>query len=181
MKEQILVRRYAEAFMSYAADTIGIKQATDEFRVLKWIVVENPQFIEILSNPAAVYGEKKNLVEKVLGKHFSRELCNFLDLLVDKRRIDLLVGIADYIRINYALDGAVETVLRMAYPLELDLIAAIKTKLEKKFDRPVKLYLALDPTLLGGVQIVMGNTIIDGSVKKRLTELKDKLQSASVV
>jgi len=181
MKTQILVRRYARAFIEVAEKSIGIKAATDEFRVLKWIAVENPGFLEVLNNESIMHTEKVEFITRIGQGRFSQELVNFLTLLIERQRITLLVDIADYIRVHYARDGAVETVLRMAYPLELDMIAAIKAKLEKMINRPVKLFMAMDPTLLGGVQIVMGNTIIDGSVKKRLAELKDKLKGISVV
>jgi F-type H+-transporting ATPase subunit delta len=181
MKTKVLVRRYAGAFMQAAEASIGVKTATDEFRILKWIAVENPGFLDVLNNISIVHAEKLDFIKRVAGERFSGELLNFLNLLIERHRINLLVDIADYIRVHYAREGAVETVLRSAYPLELDAITAIKAKLEAKLACPVKIFMAMDPGLIGGVQIVMGDVIIDGSVKKRLTELKDKLKGISVV
>jgi len=181
MKEHVIVRRYAEAFISYAKDTIGLHPAIEEFRVLKWIAVENKPFMKFLNNPGMMESEKLSFLNKVLGGRFSPELLDFLKLLIEKHRVKFLVDIADYIRVNYAREGAIETVVQSAYPLEMDILTDLKKKLEKKMDRPVKLYLSMDPDLKAGIKVIMGNTVIDGSIRKRLAELKEKLRALSVV
>ena len=65
--------------------------------------------------------------------------------------------------------------LKTAFPLELDLIRRIEAALKKKFKQDLRFYINLDGSLLGGVQVVIGNTIIDGSVKKRLEGLRERL------
>jgi len=59
-------------------------------------------------------------------------------------------------------------------------VERIKAKLEEKLGKKMHLYLDLDPDLLGGVQIKIGNILIDGSVRRRLDELKQKLMTIQV-
>ncbi len=73
-----------------------------------------------------------------------------------------------------------DVLLRTAFPLELDLIKKIEVVLRKRFKQDLRFYIDLDGSLLGGVQVVIGNTIIDGSVVKRLDELKGKLTTVSM-
>ena len=181
MKKKILARRYGEAFISYSEETIGLKRAVEEFKVLRWIIAENPGFVGFLTNQGVMQSEKVDFVEKVLDGNFSDEIRNFLKVLIAKRRINFLPDIADYIRENYAHEGALETVLTSAFPQDSDILQGIKAKIEKHTGRKVALYLAIDPDLKGGEQLVMGNKIIDGSVKQRLTELKEKLQALVIV
>ena len=101
---------------------------------------------------------------------------NFLFLLLENRRVNLLVEIADYIRENYAHQEAQNALLKTTYPLELEVIQKLKTGLETALNKKLNLYLELDPTLLGGVQVVIGSMIIDGSVRKRIEEAREKLR-----
>jgi F-type H+-transporting ATPase subunit delta len=181
MKRKILARRYGEAFISYSEETIGKAQAVEEFKVLRWIVTKNPEFVKFLTNLGVMQSEKVDFIEKVLNGNFSIEMRNFLKLLIAKRRINFLPDIADYVREHYAHEGSIETILKSAYPQDDDIIKGIKAQIKEHTGLKVDLYIAIDPDLKGGTQLTMGNKIIDGSVQRRLTELKEKLQAVVIV
>jgi F-type H+-transporting ATPase subunit delta len=82
--------------------------------------------------------------------------------------------------VAYAHLGETEAVLKTSFPLDLDLIKEIKEKLEKKFNRNFRFYIDLDGSMLGGVQVIIGNTIIDGTVVRRLSDLREKLLTVRV-
>jgi F-type H+-transporting ATPase subunit delta len=88
--------------------------------------------------------------------------------------------IAEYLLLNYAHEGEEEVVLRTSLPLDIGLIKRIEEKLSERYGKKFKFYIDLDGSLLGGVQVVMGNTIFDGSVRKRLSDLKEKLKETEV-
>jgi F-type H+-transporting ATPase subunit delta len=125
--------------------------------------------------------EKCGTIEKVMEANFSQEFRQFLRLLLEKGRIDKIVDIAEYVRVTYAHGNEVEALLRTTYPLDLDILEVLKERLQKKLNKKFNLFLELDPDLLGGVQLIVGNTIIDSSVRKRLDELKQKLLGVRVV
>lgn len=180
MRENIIVKRYAQAFIAYADETIGTEKAVKEFKGLKKMISDNPQISSFLNSPQILNREKEELIGAIFKENFSQELKQFLNLLIEKKRIDLLVDIADYIRINYSHGEAIDAVLRSAYFLDLDLISQIKQKLELKLGKKFNFYLELDASLLGGVQVVIGNKIIDGTLRKRLDDLKEKLKQGAV-
>jgi len=124
--------------------------------------------------------EKLKTIETVLAG-YSDEFRQFLRLLLEHGRIRKISEVAEYIRVAYSFGNKVEALLRTTYPLDLDLLKMVKEKLEKKLNKKFNLYLELDPDLLGGVQLIVGNSIIDGSVKNRLSELKQKLSALRVV
>ena len=99
----------------------------------------------------------------------------FLKLLLDKKRFDIFPDAAEYLRAKYSHHGQVDVLLKTAFPLELDLIKKIEEVLKNKLKKNLRFYIDLDGDLLGGVQVIIGNTIIDGSIRKRLEELKHKL------
>ncbi|MBI4981816.1 MAG: ATP synthase F1 subunit delta [Candidatus Omnitrophica bacterium] len=180
VKDEIVVKRYADAFIGYAKENIGLERAVEDFKNLKTVIRDNPEFFSLLCGMALGLGEKFNLLEKVLGADFSQETKNFLKLLLDKERIDKLLDIAEYIRVTFSHAGEEDVLLRISFPLDLETIKKIEDTLEKHFNKKFKFYIDLDGSLLGGIQVVIGNTIIDGSVKRRLVDLKEKLMTARV-
>ena len=180
MTDRVVVKRYAEAFMDFAAGSIGLKKALQDLKNLKFLIEQNAGFMNILRSLDVSYSEKCDFIDRTLDENFSRETGQFLKLLLEKQRIDKLVDIADYIRVAYAHLGETEAVLKTSFPLDLDLIEEIKKRLEEKFKRKFRFYIDLDGTMLGGVQVIIGNTIIDGTVRKRLSDLKEKLSGVKV-
>ncbi|MFH0855405.1 MAG: ATP synthase F1 subunit delta [Candidatus Omnitrophota bacterium] len=180
MREIIVVKRYSEAFMDFAKETIGLERAAEEFKTLKLLMQANPEFKQLLGSFELSENEKVDFIDKVLGQDYSPEFRQFLKLLIQKNRIDKLHDIADYVRVAYAHLGETEAILRTSFPLDLDLVKEIKERLEKKFNRSFRFYIDLDGSMLGGVQVIIGNTIIDGTVARGLSDLREKLLTVRV-
>jgi F-type H+-transporting ATPase subunit delta len=180
VKEKIIAKRYAEAFLGFAKETVGTERVVAELKNLKIILHSNPDFEGFLYNPEIATAEKCSVIDAVLGSHFSQETRQFLKLLLQKERITQINAVCDYVRMTYAHGEGVEAVLKTSYPLDLDLIQKIKSRLENKLQKKLNLYLELDADLLGGVQIRIGNMILDGSVKRQLEELKRQLKNTQV-
>lgn len=180
MKEKIIAKRYAEAFLGYAKQSIGRQRAIEDLKNLKIILHSNLDFKEFLFNPEITFSEKREVINKVLQASFAEETLQFLQLLIEKERISFIIEICDYVRINYSHGEAVDAVLKTSYPQDLELMQELKSRLENKLGTKLNLFLDLDPSLLGGAQIRIGNYIIDGSARRRLEELKEKLMRAQV-
>ncbi len=181
MKEKIIAKRYAEAFLRYAKASIGKERPVSDLKNLKIILHSNLDFEEFLYNPEITYSEKCEVIDKVLQGVIAEETRHFLKLLIEKERIEFIIEICDYVRVNYSHGEAVDAVLKTSYPLDIEFIQAIKGMLEEKLQGKLNLFLDLDPSLLGGVQVCIGNYIIDGSVRRRLDELKEKLMAVQII
>ena len=165
--------------MGYAKHTIGLTEAVEELKNLKIILFGNPDFQEFLENLNILYKEKCDVIDAAL-KDFSNETRVFMKLLLGHGRIKNIIAITDYVRINYSRGEAIGALLKTSYPLDLALIEDIKEKMEHEFKKKLSLHIELDANLLGGVQVTAGNTVIDGSVRRRLDELKEKLTTLRV-
>lgn len=182
MKTKIITKRYAEAYVESNLKLQGLEKISGEFKALKRCLYDSPDIMSFFSNPEITYSEKVAFIDKVFGIDFSVEFCDFLKYLITKKRIDMLPEIAEYIRVNFSHGEALEAVLKTTLPLEVKDVEDIKKKLEKKFERKINLYIDLDPSLLGGIKVVIKNTIIiDGSVRKRLEDLRSKLEMVRVI
>ena len=180
INDEIIAKRYANAFLSYVKGTIGFVQGLDELQRAKRIMRDNPRLKKFLENPAITNSEKDKVVDAVFKNEFNEELLHFLKLLIDKKRIGLFIDIAEYTRVHYAHGVEVDTLLKTSYPLETNTIQRIKDALEKRLNKKLHLYVQLDADLVGGACVQVGNLIIDGSVKKRLEDMKEKLNILKV-
>jgi len=175
IKDKAVVSRYAEAFLSFARANCGEKKALEDLAIVKNIIRENPGFGNLMDNPEISYAEKCVIIDEVTKHGPAEDMRNFLKLLLEKKRFNIFLEVAEYLRVKYSHQGQVDVLLKTAFPLELDLIKKIEEVLENKFKQKLRFYIDLDGDLLGGVQVIIGNTIIDGSVKKRLDDLREKL------
>ncbi|MDD5116186.1 MAG: ATP synthase F1 subunit delta [Candidatus Omnitrophica bacterium] len=180
IKNKVIVNRYAEAFMSLAREGCGIEKALEDLVGVRSVIRDNPGFAELMYNPEISYIEKCAVIDAAIRDGFCDDIRNFLKLLVDKKRFDIFMDVVEYLRAKYAHHGQIDVLLKTAFPLDLDLIKRIEGVLKKRLERDLRFYIDLDGSLLGGVQVVVGNTVIDGSVSKRLSELKEKLIAVSI-
>ena len=180
IKERAVVIRYAEAFISSARKAIGLDKALADMRMVKDLIRDNLELKEFFEASDITAYEKERLIEHVLKNEVSEDALNFLKLLLEKKRIYLFMDIVEYLRLTYAHEGEEEVLLRTSFPLDLDLIKRLEDKLRVKYGKKFKFYINLDGSLLGGAQVVIGNTILDGSVRMRLLDLKEKLKATEV-
>lgn len=180
MKTRILAKRYAEAFLGYVRLTRGMEQAVGEMQRVKEILRLNPELGGFFANRNITCREKCSLVEAVFAGVLLAETRTFFKLLIEKDRIDLIREIAEYVRVTYAHGGKTDAVLKTTFPLDTDLLDAVKHRLEEKLGKRLNLYIDMDSTLLGGMRVEIGTTIIDGSAVRRIDELKQKLAKVQV-
>ena len=178
---EIITRRYCEAFVEFVKRTIGLDRCIDEAKALKNIIANNPEFMELLFSPAITKNEKFQFIDEVLKENFSQEFIFFLKLVVEKNRTEWLVSMLDYLRVNFSHGEASEAIIKSAGLLDLDTLKEIEEKVQQKLKKKLYFYLELDPELLGGVQVIIGNTIIDGSVKRRMEELRSKVKATRII
>ena len=182
IRDEVVAKRYADAFLAYSKEDIGFDKGLEELRDIKHILRDNPDFKDFLEAPDIANIEKYNSLDKILRKYCSEGMRNFLKILIEKRRINLFTDIAEYARITYAHSGIkIDAILKTTYPIDTPLLKDIHDALEKRVNRKLDIHLELDPDLLGGVYAKIGNIVIDGSVRRRLDDLKEKLTVLKVI
>ncbi|MFH0754657.1 MAG: ATP synthase F1 subunit delta [Candidatus Omnitrophota bacterium] len=175
MKDRLVAKRYAEAYVQFSKDRIGLPRCISDMKDLRSVMRQNKDLISFLRAPEIAKNDKAALIDRVLGEMLSDETRTFIKYLLEKSRVDLLIEVTDYVRIVYSHGDVVDVVLRTTFPLELEIVERIKNTVAVFAKKKVNLYLQLDPDLLGGVQIMIGNILIDGSVRNRLMQLKKQL------
>jgi F-type H+-transporting ATPase subunit delta len=180
IKHMALASRYARAFIEYCSGGIGAEAGLEDLKKVRLLLAGNHELTEAFVNPEITCSDKCGMVDQIFADGFSVEIRYFLKTLIENKRFGFFAEIAECARMKYAYEGKGEALIKTSYPLDPDLITKIQDALQKKFARKFKFYVELDSGLLGGVQIVVGNTIIDGSVRKRLTDLRESLRNVQV-
>ena len=168
-------RRYAEAafqlatrdgtYDAWVADMATVNQLVGDERVAR-----------IVMNPSVPRSDRSATLGRLLDGRVSPLVLNLVRLLDQRGRLTLLPAItADLTRLLDALRGAVAATVTSAAPLEKDEVAAIGARLETMTGRTVKLDTAVDPSLIGGLTVRVGDRMIDASVRGRLERLRDQL------
>lgn len=179
MRTEGLAKRYAEAYLAYAAPAVGFEKAVNELHELKLELCRNTEIMKFLEDKWVPYAAKCDVADRTLAG-FSAETRRLVKFLLRKGRISSLMDILDYARTAYYEGASADAILKTSYILDNELIEEIKKKLETKFKKKLRLFVELDPDLLGGVQVTVGNVMLDGSVSARLEDLRTKLMAVKV-
>ena len=168
--------RYNEALFELARDSKDLTSKKSEAEeVLK--VFEDTEELNVFFRAVKISKEqKKAFICNTFGKQIDDELVNFLQLLVDKGRMDSVKEILqEYIeKINAEL-GIKKAIVYSVRPLEESDLTKVKETLEKKNGCTVEIQNKIDSSLVAGIKVVMENQVTDISMKKKLDSLKESL------
>ena len=170
-------RPYAKAVFEMArdADRFDDWSARLEF----WSsVVGNPEMAQRFNAPGTTAEAKAEMLETVAADHLDDESRNFIRLLADKQRIELLSEIhATYEEMRADADGELEASVTSAFELDDGQRERIAEALSKRLDRKVRLVSEVDESLMGGAVIRAGDLVIDGSLQGRLDRMSQAVAS----
>lgn len=169
---------YAEAVLDLAA------RATEEDRVLNELHLINEVFASdkdmnvVINHPAIRANQKKEVLKNVFGGKISDLTDNLINLLADKRRLDLLPFIeSGYRELLNKRKNIVSASLTCSEKMADNNIANIKAQLTEHLGKKLELEVKVDPSLMGGVVLRLGDQVIDGSLKGRLKALEKSLMN----
>lgn len=181
MLNKSVARRYAEAFFSIAQQANKIDDYQAELGKVVQSVKETEALEEYFAHPLIPAKEKKEIVQQLFGSVISAVTLNFVMLLLDKKRetyLDLIASEYEKMADESRNIQKAELTTAMAVP-ETE-IKNLSEKLSTATGKTIQLSLTIDPALLGGVKIRMGDKIIDASVVKKLEMLKKNLKQARI-
>lgn len=167
---------YAQALFEVALELDSLDQIRDELGFINETFKTHPEFYEVFRTPKINKEERKDIITKVFGESLSKEVMNFMKILIDKRRGTAIGGIySEYVDMVDAHKGVVKAVVESAIPLTDDEQTALTEKLAKVTGQEVRLTSVVKPEVIGGLVVRIGDKVIDGSVKNRLDIMKDNL------
>jgi F-type H+-transporting ATPase subunit delta len=173
---KLVSKTYSSALFELALETDMIDKILVEYEFVKNSIDNNPDFYEILISPKIAIEEKKKIVETTYGAHISTELINFFKILMDKKRSQVIREVYDDFKILVdEHKGYVVAKVESVIPLEAKEIKNLEEKLNTLTGKTVTVNNVINPDIMGGLVVNVGDKIIDGSVKRKLDSMKHEL------
>ena len=176
MRDTTIARNYAETLLVLATRAEDLrgwgKMLTDVASAMR----ENPTLRLFLESPKVSAAQKSEVVGKAFSDRMPRLMLRFIQTLILHRRQMLIPEIAEeYLNLVDAAEGRIHARVTVAQPTDDAGRDAIAAQLSRVFGKQVVPHLTVDPSILGGVVVHVGDTVLDGSVKKRLATLRRKM------
>lgn len=172
-------RRYAEA-----AFDIAQRDGTTE----RWLeqlgrlgqAMSDATLVRRLEDPAVPYDQRRAALLSALGSDALPQVRNLAELILRRRRLEDFPRVAlEFRRLHNRREGIVEATAISAAPLTQTDIAELHRRLIDIAGSRVELTLEVDPALIGGISVRLGDRLIDGSVRGRLERLRTRLTATA--
>jgi F-type H+-transporting ATPase subunit delta len=173
-------RRYAEAVFEIAVRDDSMATWLAAFDVAE-ARLRSAGVMRFMTNPAVSVADRTTVLDRLLDGDVAGPPRNLLALLVQRGRFELLPDIIRELRrLDRRREGLVEATVTSAAPLDQAALDAIEARLVAMTGQRVELSRAIDPGLLGGLQIRVGDRLIDASVRGRLERLRTTFSSSAI-
>lgn len=164
-----IARPYADALY---------KAAGSDAQALAWLdelaaIAANPQLVQFAENPKSDGTQVFDVISGIVRTPLPDTAKNFLRTVIDNGRLAALPEVAAQFRaLRNASSGSSDAVVHSAFPIDAAQLADVSASLEKRFGRKLNVSVVLDESLIGGIRVVVGDEVLDTSVKARLDQMK---------
>lgn len=181
MRDETVARNYAETLLALAERHEGVDVFGKGIETVARLLDEDPKFRLFVETPRISDADRKALIRKVFGDVLPRQLVNFLLITVDKRRQRLLRDIArQYDALVDAKLGREHVEVTVARPLDPGTEQLIADRLSQLIGKQAIPHVRVKPEIVGGMVVRTGDTIYDGSIRRRLSGLRRRLLNAQL-
>jgi F-type H+-transporting ATPase subunit delta len=181
MVHRIVAKRYAQALFNAAQDAKVLDKMETDLPLVTATLDANPELKMVLNHPVISAADKKIVIGKLFTGKVSDMLVNFMMLIVEKNREGLLDGIREIFgELLMEYRGQVRAEVFTAFELPESMKATLTQKLSAFTGKTVELSEVVDPALIGGVRVRMGDRVLDGSVHSGLARMKETLLAVKV-
>lgn len=168
---------YAEALLEAAEATGELDSISEEVASLGAVLRDQPQLKALLTAPSLNHADRRDLIDRVFKDNVSSVVYRFLRVVNDKHRLAALPGIVKaFSEMLAERQGIVEADVWVPTKLADDQLETVRERLARAFDaKQVVVHQYEDPSLIGGLKVRIGDTLIDGSVASQLRRLRRQM------
>jgi F-type H+-transporting ATPase subunit delta len=169
-----IARPYAEALFEVAQGG-GAEQTASQLDALAALAAD-PQLRQFADSPKVADAQVFELMTAVAGTPLSDSVRNLLRAVLDNGRLAALPEIAaQFHTLVNQRSGVSDAAIYSAYPIDAAQLPEVVRTLERRFGRRLNASVQLEPELIGGIRVVVGDEVLDTSVKARLAQMKSAL------
>jgi F-type H+-transporting ATPase subunit delta len=163
-----IARPYAEAVFRLARQGNALPAWSDALNLIA-TVYEDPQMQAVMANPKVISADIERLLLAICGERIDGVARNLIQLLVHNRRLSVLVEIRElFEQLKLEDEGKVDAKISSAFPMEDAQRQHVVNLLSTRFKRNINATVTVDPDLIGGIKVEVGDKVWDASVRGRL-------------
>lgn len=181
MKVSKVSRKYARALFAAIGDAGKVREAHGQLEQVQKVTADQPELRKLLTHPRMRTDAKAELVGKLFSQDVSPETLRLLTLLARRGRFGALPGIISVLdAMLLDAEGIARAHVTTAVPIDDGQKQMILDRLGHLTRRTIELSTEIDPKLIGGIVIRVGDRLIDGSVRYHLERLREGLKSLRI-
>lgn len=176
LKLEAATRRYGHALFEIAKSEGKVDVFLKELGEVSTILNTNVEIREFLMHPAIPYGDKKKVIKEIFRGRVDSEIIRLVTILLEHDRMDQLRTVYyDYKYLTYKERGKKIAYATTAVEMTEEEREAIRKKLSEKYNKEIEVQNILDPEVIGGVYLRLGDKIMDGTIRGKLQDMKSML------
>ncbi len=171
-----LASRYANALLLIAIQENDNEGYRQEIKELVNSFEQSEELLAVLKSSFITKKEKKDLLNEILKDEKYPKIRDFINVIIDNSRENFLIEfLQEFIRVSNTHDNISEGIIYSTKKLTKDEIEKVIDAVGSKLNRKINLRNRLDPSLIGGIKVVIDDHVFDGSIKNKLKNLKSQL------
>jgi len=175
-RELIVARRYAKALYEVGSQKNLVPQYTEELRSVEGILRGHEELMSLLEHPNVETSVKTGVLQQLFGGKISNEVLNTLLLLVERKRSGIISEVLEqFINLANEALGRAQAIVYTPKALSVQEAASVAEQFSKLTGKAVQVENVVDPSLLGGLKVRIGDKLYDGSLSKKLEKLHKTL------
>lgn len=180
MNKAVVAKRYAEALFQLGTEKKTLAKLEEEANVVQEVLVENTKLLTFLTHPGVQDDKKQQFIMEVF-KELSADMRNTMKLLVERNRVSLMPTIVDhFIHLTNEAKGISEATVYSVRALTNAEIQKLGNTFAIRFNKKaIRLENKVDPSMIGGIKLRIGNTIYDGSISGKLKRIERRIVTAN--
>lgn len=176
-----LAGKYAQAILELAQEKGQLGEVEEQLKQVVEAIEKNSELKVFMNHPRVPAAAKKSMASNLFTAQINDYVLNFLLLVLDRRREALLKQMVEqYTALANEIRNIVVAEVTTAQALSNEQLQALQNKLAQVTGKSVTLQVVVDPAILGGLIVKIGDKLIDGSVSRQLAVLKTVLLSNEV-
>lgn len=178
MSSAIASRRYALALLDVAVEGNFLEMVTEDLQKIQEVLSGSHELVLALKSPLINVDIKSRILEEVFAREISQKTMIFIKLLAHKKRANLLAGvISEFNALIDEKNGVINADVKSAVKLSDDQAKELVNGLSIRTGKKIRARMSLDESLIGGVTVKIGDTILDGSISHQLQQLRTSLSA----
>lgn len=181
MRDETVAKNYAETLFELAGRNEALTEYGEAIETVAKLLDEDAKFRLFMDTPRIDDVDKKDVIRRVFGEGLPKHVVNFVLVTIDKRRQRLLRSISQqYHALLDAHMGREHIQVAVARPVDDATRQVITERLSAVLGKEAIPHIRVQPEIIGGLVVRTGNTIYDGSVRRRLEGMRRRLLQAQL-